>query len=67
MSLPRDTPFMTRSLRRLLVPAGMWYLAGVLEGVEVLRQRRRTGRSLVTSAADRDPASVRLLKWSASG
>ncbi len=52
---------MTRRLRRLLVPAGMWYLAGVLEGAEVLRQRRRTSRSLVTSPADRDPDSVRLL------
>jgi protein-S-isoprenylcysteine O-methyltransferase Ste14 len=52
---------MTRRLRRLLAPAGMWYLAGVLEGVEVLRERRRTGRSLVTSSADRDPSSVRLL------
>lgn len=52
---------MTRGLRRLLPAGGMWYLAGVLEGVEVLRQRRRTGRSLVTSRADRDPASVQLL------
>ncbi|MGA2826810.1 MAG: isoprenylcysteine carboxylmethyltransferase family protein [Streptosporangiaceae bacterium] len=40
----------------------MWYLAGVLEGAEVLRQRRRgTSRSLVTSGSDRDPASVWLL------
>ncbi len=40
----------------------MLYLIGVLEGVEVLRQRRRgTKRSLVTSSSDRDPASVRLL------
>jgi hypothetical protein len=38
----------------------MWYLAGILEGVEVLRQRQRgNNRSLVNSAADRDPASVR--------
>jgi protein-S-isoprenylcysteine O-methyltransferase Ste14 len=39
-------------------------LAGTLEGAEVLRQRQRqhgTSRSLVHSAADRDPASVRLL------
>jgi protein-S-isoprenylcysteine O-methyltransferase Ste14 len=37
-------------------------LVGVLEGVEVARQRRRgNSRSLVTSSADRDPASVRLL------
>jgi protein-S-isoprenylcysteine O-methyltransferase Ste14 len=49
------------SLRRLLLPAGMWYLAGTLEGVEVLRQRQRTSRSLVNSTADRDPASVRML------
>ena len=49
-------------LRRLVLPAGMLYLVGLIEGVEVLRQRRRgTGRSLVTSASDRDPASVRLL------
>jgi protein-S-isoprenylcysteine O-methyltransferase Ste14 len=40
----------------------MLELAGLLEGVEVLRQRRRrTNRSLVTSSSDRDPASVRLL------
>jgi protein-S-isoprenylcysteine O-methyltransferase Ste14 len=40
----------------------MLQLAGVLEAAEVLRQRRRgISRSLVTSSADRDPASVRLL------
>ena len=40
----------------------MLSLAGVLEGVEVLRQRRRgADRFLVTARADRDPASVRLL------
>jgi protein-S-isoprenylcysteine O-methyltransferase Ste14 len=40
----------------------MLYLVGVLEGVEMLRQRRRgINRSLVTSSSDRDPASVRLL------
>jgi protein-S-isoprenylcysteine O-methyltransferase len=40
----------------------MLELAGILEGVEVLRQRRRgINRSLVTSGSDRDPASVRLL------
>ncbi len=49
-------------VRRLLLPAGMLELAGLLESVEVLRQRRRgTGRSLVTSSSDRDPASVRWL------
>jgi protein-S-isoprenylcysteine O-methyltransferase Ste14 len=59
---PRDTRHVRPSLRRLLLPAGMWSLAGTLEGVEVLRQRQRgTSRSLVNSAADRDPASVRLL------
>jgi protein-S-isoprenylcysteine O-methyltransferase Ste14 len=51
-----------RSLRRLLPPAAMLELVGLLEGVEVVRQRRRgTDRSLVTSSADRDPASVWLL------
>jgi protein-S-isoprenylcysteine O-methyltransferase Ste14 len=51
-----------RALRRLLLPAGMLELAGALEAVEVLRQRRRgTNRSPVTSSSDRDPASVRLL------
>lgn len=40
----------------------MLHLAGILEGAEIVRQRRRgTGRSLVASDADRDPASVRLL------
>jgi protein-S-isoprenylcysteine O-methyltransferase Ste14 len=50
------------TLRRLLVPAVMLELAGLVEGVEVVRQRRRGSvRSLVSCAADRDPASVRLL------
>jgi len=50
------------SLRRLAVPATLLELTGVLEGVEVLRQRRHgTGRSLVTSGSDRDLTSVRLL------
>jgi protein-S-isoprenylcysteine O-methyltransferase Ste14 len=49
-------------LRRLLLPAAMLQLAGVLEGAEIVRQLRRgTGRSLVTSGSDRDPGSVRLL------
>jgi protein-S-isoprenylcysteine O-methyltransferase Ste14 len=40
----------------------MLYLVGGLEGLEVLRQRRRgTKRSLLISSSDRDPASVRLL------
>ena len=48
--------------RRLLLPAAMLELVGVLEGVEVVRQRRRgTNRSLLASRSDRDPASVRLL------
>jgi protein-S-isoprenylcysteine O-methyltransferase Ste14 len=53
---------MPPSPQRLLLPAAMLELAGALEAAEVLRQRRRgTSRSLVTSSADRDPASVRLL------
>lgn len=49
-------------MRRLLVPAGMLEVAGLLEGVEVVRQQRRgTNRSLVTSSTDRDPVSVLLL------
>jgi len=52
----------SRSLRHLALSAGLLELAGILEFAEVVRQRRReTGRSLVTSSADRDPASVRLL------
>jgi Isoprenylcysteine carboxyl methyltransferase (ICMT) family len=60
---PRDTRLVTQSpLRRLLLPAGLLELTGLLEGAEVVRQRRRgTSRSLVTSGSDRDPASVRLL------
>lgn len=53
---------MSRSLRRLALPAGLLELAGILEVAEVVRQRRRgADRSLVTSSADRDPASVQLL------
>lgn len=53
---------MASDARRLLPLAGMLYLVGVLEGVEVLRQRcRGTERSLVTSSAERHPASCRLL------
>ena len=52
----------SRSLRHLALPAALLELAGILEFAEVVRQRRRgTGRSLVTSSADRDPASVWLL------
>lgn len=40
----------------------MLELVGLLEGAEVMRQRRRgISRSLVSSVVDRDPASVRLL------
>jgi protein-S-isoprenylcysteine O-methyltransferase len=40
----------------------MLYLAGILEGAEIMRQRRRgVDRSLVASPSDLDPASVRLL------
>lgn len=53
---------MSPSQQRLLLPAALLELAGLLEGMEIGRQRRRgTGRSLVISSADRDPASVRLL------
>jgi protein-S-isoprenylcysteine O-methyltransferase Ste14 len=62
VSEPRDTRLVSLNLRRLLLPAVLWYLVGALEGVQVLRERRLgTSRSLVTSHADRDPASVRLL------
>jgi len=50
------------TLRRLLLPAALLALVGVLEGVEIARQRRRgVDRSLVSSGSDRDPVSVRLL------
>ncbi len=53
---------MPRPLRRLLLPAAMLELAGILEAAEIVRQRRHgASRFLVASAADRDPASVRLL------
>jgi protein-S-isoprenylcysteine O-methyltransferase Ste14 len=53
---------MALSRSRLLLLAGMLCLVGALEGIEVLRQRRRgTKRSLVASSVDRDPASCRLL------
>jgi hypothetical protein len=53
---------MRESAKRLLPLVGMLYLVAALEGIEVLRQRHRgTKRSLVTSSADRDPASSRLL------
>jgi protein-S-isoprenylcysteine O-methyltransferase Ste14 len=51
-----------QSSRRLLPLVGMLCLVGVLEGLEVLRQRRRgIMRSLVKSSSDRDPASCLLL------
>lgn len=53
---------MWRRMRRLLPPAGMLYLVGLLEGAEIVRQRHRSvDRSLVASRSDLDPASVRLL------
>jgi protein-S-isoprenylcysteine O-methyltransferase Ste14 len=48
--------------RYLAVPAGLLELTGVLEGVEILRQRRRgSTRSLVSAESDLDPAATRLL------
>jgi protein-S-isoprenylcysteine O-methyltransferase len=56
---------MSGSLLRLAVPAGLLEVVGTLEAGEILRQRRRgTGRSLVSSDADLDPTSVRLLALS---
>lgn len=52
---------MTR-LRDIAVPAGLLELIGVLEGVEIVRQRRHgSNRSLVSSQSDLDPVSTRLL------
>jgi protein-S-isoprenylcysteine O-methyltransferase Ste14 len=49
-------------LRDIAVPAGLLELIGVLEGVEIVRQRRHgSNRSLVSSHSDLDPASTRLL------
>jgi protein-S-isoprenylcysteine O-methyltransferase Ste14 len=49
-------------LRDLAVPAGLLEAIGALEGAEIVRQRRHgSNRSLVSSAADLDPASTRLL------
>jgi protein-S-isoprenylcysteine O-methyltransferase Ste14 len=49
-------------LRDIAVPAGLLELIGVLEGVEIVRQRRHgSNRSLVSSQSDLDPASTRLL------
>jgi len=48
----------------------MLELAGILEGVDLLRQLRRgVNRRLVTSSADRDPASTQLivLTWWPAG
>lgn len=53
---------MSQTARRLLLPVGMLHVVGLLEGVEIVRQRRRgLPRSLVASGSDRDPASTRLL------
>ncbi len=52
---------MTR-LHDVVVPAALLEVIGALEGVEILRQRRRgSNRSLVSSESDLDPASTRLL------
>jgi protein-S-isoprenylcysteine O-methyltransferase Ste14 len=49
-------------LRDLAVPAALLELIGVLEGLEIVRQRRHgSNRSLVSSESDLDPASTRLL------
>jgi protein-S-isoprenylcysteine O-methyltransferase Ste14 len=49
-------------LRELAVPAALLELIGALEGVEIVRQRRHgSTRSLMSSEADLDPASTRLL------
>ncbi len=49
-------------LSQLAVPAGLLELIGLLEGVEIVRQRRHgSHRSLVSSDSDVDPASTRLL------
>ena len=48
----------------------MLELAGILEGVDLLRQLRRgVRRRLVTSSSDRDPASTQLiaLTWWPAG
>lgn len=48
--------------RRLLITDGLLTLVGLLEAVEILRQRRRgVVRGVVASTADRDPGSVRTL------
>jgi protein-S-isoprenylcysteine O-methyltransferase Ste14 len=59
----------TRSLRRLLLSAGIWYLVGALEGVEALRQgRREIDRTPATSAAHSDLlARLVALPWWPAG
>jgi hypothetical protein len=66
----RDTRLVPPTLRRLLLPAAMLELAGILEGVDLVRQLRRgINPGLVTSSSDRDPASARLimLTWWPAG
>jgi len=49
-------------VRSLALPVALLYTAGILEAVDLRRQRRRgVERSLVSSAADRDPRSTWLL------
>jgi len=49
----------------LLPLVGLLYLIGILEGLEVIRQRRRRAeRAPAATEADRDPASYRLLALS---
>jgi len=49
-------------VRLLALPLVLLYAAGILEAVDLVRQRRRgVRRSLVTSPADRDPRSTWLL------
>jgi len=58
------------TLRRLVVPAAMLELAGILEGADLVRQLRRgVNRRLVTSSSDLDPASTQLiaLTWWPAG
>ena len=66
----RDTRLVPPTLRRLVVPAAMLELAGILEGADLVRQLRRgVNRRLVTSSSDRDPASTQpiALTWWPAG
>jgi hypothetical protein len=56
---------MPAQVKRLLPLVGLLYLIGILEGLEVARQRRRLAATTSGPASpettDRDPASCRLL------